>query len=79
MKPIEFEVLFWEREQNALNDLGIRPNIKEADTRPVTFYRIDAISPYYEDDDSTEMCCIYSGNEEYIVNKKYNTVKQLLA
>lgn len=76
-EPIEFEVLFWEKEQNQLNGLGIRPDISDASTRPVTFYNIDCFHLYYESY-GTEMCCIFCGGEEYIVDMSYKQVKQLL-
>lgn len=78
-EPIEFEVLFWEKEQNQLNNLGIRPDINEVSTRPMTFYNIDNIFPYYEDSEATERCCICCGGEEYIVDMSYKQVKQLLS
>ena len=77
MNPIEFQILFYEREQHELNRIGIRPPIQEANTRPITFYSIDHIFPYFEDDD-TEMTTIVSGGIEYIVDLTYEQVKNLI-
>lgn len=73
MNGIEFKVLWWDNEQSSLNDLGIRPDISEADTRLITFYSIDNISPYTEG--GKLYTAIKSGGEEYIIPEIYLDVQ----
>lgn len=73
MKGIEFDVLWWDDNQTQLNDLGVRPDIKDADRRKVTFYTIDSISPYFEGD--YEYTTIMCSGVEYILPHAYNFVK----
>lgn len=76
MKPIEFDILFWEQPRVELNNLGIRPELDETGIRKVTFYTINNIAPYSEDD--KEYCAIRSGGDEYIIADTYLNVKQIL-
>lgn len=76
MKPIEFECFFWSEEQSELNKIGIRPPIRECGKRPITFYSISHIKPYFEDD--KEFSCICSGHEEYIMDMSYQELKKKL-
>lgn len=77
MKGIDFDIMFWDEPQVQLNNLGIRPDLLETDTRKVTFYIIDCIAPYIED--GKDYCTIYSGGSEYIVNDTYENIKTILA
>lgn len=76
MKPIEFDILWWDNDQSQLNDLGIHPEVSNADTRVVLFYSIDTISPYFEG--GNDYTAIRSGGDEYIVAKTYQEVKNLV-
>jgi hypothetical protein len=76
MRPLELHCLFNDTEQAKLEDLGIRPNILSADTRPITFYNIQNLSPYYEQNQNYS--CIESGGQEYIIPKTYEEVKQII-
>jgi len=74
MTPIEFNCLYWNDGQAQLNDLGVRPSIEDCEERPIIFFQINHIKPYFEDEHS--FTSIHSGNEEYIVKLDYKTVKE---
>jgi len=76
IEPIEFNCLYWNDGQAQLNDLGVRPSIEDCEERPITFFQINHIKPYFEDEHS--FTSIHSGNEEYIVKLDYKTVKELI-
>ncbi len=76
MKQIEFSVLWWDEGQSALNDLGVRPDVTQADTRVVTFYTINNISPYSES--GKKYTALRSAGEEYIIPIDYERVKGLI-
>ena len=76
MKGIELQILWWDKPEVELNNLGIRPELNEKETRPFTFYSIDCIAPYNEDD--KEFCTIVSGGAEYIATESYKNIKNIL-
>jgi hypothetical protein len=76
MRPLELHCLFNDTEQAKLEDLGIIPNILSADTRPITFYEIQTLSPYYEQ--NQDYSCIESGGQEYIISIEYIKLKQII-
>lgn len=75
--PIQFDILWWNDSQSQLSELGVRPEVKEAETRTVMFYMIDNVAPYFED--GSEMTTIRSGGSEYITPLVYSEVVALLA
>ena len=79
MKPIELEIFFVSEVAEQFLDLDIVGPVSINDTRPVTFYNIDCISPWYDQQDNNkEYCQVISGGLEFVCVNDYKTVKQLI-
>lgn len=76
MKPIELEILFFDKDEAQLDNIGIRPDINEIGTRSITFYNIDCIHPYYENDKN--MSCVVCSGQEFICDMDYGELKNIL-
>lgn len=75
--PVELPIYFNTDDTSALESLGIEPNIRNCELKSVTFFTIDAIAPYKEDD-GFEYSIIYSGGTEFACKYTYVTIKQIL-
>ncbi len=72
---IEVNVLWHTDESSEAEKLGIDYYIEDLETRAVTFYRIDAISPC-KSYPPYEFTNIHSGGEKWIATVSYNEMKQ---
>lgn len=61
---------------DTLKDCGIEYDLKDTDTRKVTFLTINAVSPYFDNDD--EMTSIHSNGTEYICPYTIDKVLELI-
>ena len=79
MKPIELEIFFVSEVAEQFLDLDIVGPVSINDRRLVTFYSIDAISPWYDQQDNNkEYCQVISGGLEFVCVDDYKTVKKLI-
>lgn len=79
MKPLEIEVFFHTDQTTSLRDLDIQYNLSDCDVRKVTFYRIDAIGIFIDDDaDKSEYSSIYSSGNTFNCPLKYAELKKLV-
>lgn len=78
MSPFDIEVLWHTDETKALDNAGVDVKSEDLERRTITFYNIDAISPYKWDDDNM-FCKINAGGETWIAAYDYECVKQMLA
>lgn len=70
---IEIEVFHHTEETQTFKEIGVDYDMSNCGLRPVTFYRIDAISPYYEN--GKEFSSIHTNNSEYITPLTYTQLK----
>ena len=73
---IELDVFFHSDESYALKSCGVDYSLDSCDTRKMTFYQINAISPYLED--GQEYSSIHTNGAEYIATIKYGELKKML-
>jgi glycine cleavage system H lipoate-binding protein len=73
---IELDILWMDGEQMKLHDLGITDGI-ESSLMPVVFYEIASISKY--EHEGRPCCIIASNGQEYIANKPFEEVKELIS
>lgn len=77
MKPIELPVFFHTDETASMIKLDIDCKISDNEIRPVTFYNIESISPYYDSlEDGMEYCKVYTASDYFIANITYKDLKQ---
>lgn len=76
MINLEIEV-FWHTDQTKqLNDLDIDFNLEDCETRIITIYNINAISPYVGA--KNEYCNIHVGDDQWLATKSYKEIKGLI-
>lgn len=74
---IDIECVFLTEQEMELSKIGVETTLADStDFRPVTFYTIDALYPFYED--GIEYTCLWSGGTSYVIKKKVNQVKELI-
>lgn len=75
MKPLVVEIFFYTDEGRKLIELDIKDEIplEECEPREVTFYRVDALSPYKEEGD---FCAVYCNGTSYIAKITYEDAKK---
>lgn len=73
---IELPILWKEKEDCQLHDLGIETQQDYENTRMMTFYSIVAISPYEED--GREMTEIHTNGTGFITTIPYRKMKDLV-
>jgi len=56
-------------------NMGMTYSMQDCNSRPATFYTIDAIDPYVDEVTGRDYCCIYSSTKEFICTDDYETVK----
>ena len=76
MKPLELEIFFHSEETATLRKLEVDYDLSDCETRKMTFYKINAVSPYLDGDN--EFCSIHSNGSEFIANASYNVVRNLI-
>lgn len=69
-------IYYWSEEQSQLNELGIDQKVKDAHTRQVIFYHINAIGPYY-DEDGKQRCSVHSNGTHFVCELSVNEVRDL--
>lgn len=72
MKPIILPVLCHDDTSKSLQDLGIKYNLNECDTKNVAFYNINCVTPYAEGD--FEGTQIFAGSTIFVSPLKYENV-----
>ena len=77
MQSIELDVFYHSDETRSLDDIGIAFDWDDLETRKITFYNIDAISPHKVDNEFL-YSKIFIGGEIFICNKHYNELKSLI-
>lgn len=76
---IELEVFFHSEDTLQKKNAGMEYSVLECDARKRTFYVIESISPYFDDESETWLCSIISAGTEYIAaTKSYEEIKQLI-
>lgn len=77
MTPIHLPILFLSDTDQQLVALGITTDDDcPPEVRQMTFYRIDALSPYYYDD--KEYTCIHTASQSFICPKEIGEVEKLI-
>ena len=76
MKPLELNVLFREEEDAELERLGIAPKKTDLMVDRMTFYEINGVAPYTEEDNEESWCSIFCNGEMFICIESYETVKR---
>ena len=76
-EPLTLPILFNPESTGQLKSLGIdvENKLEGLERRPVTFYTIDHIHPYFNEE-GVEMTCIVSGGQEYICNDKVGVINR---
>lgn len=77
MTPIKLDIYHHTDSTSTLKDIGVDYKIEDCEIRPVIFYHINAISPFF--DGGKEYCSVHSNGSEYIANAKFEDVQMLLA
>lgn len=72
---LELNVLWHTDEGQTLADAGLEVDKQYTTVKAHTFYSIENIRPY-EDDECKNYCKLSSGGVQYIVNESYEVVKQ---
>jgi len=72
MKPIQLPVLCHDDTSKSLEELGIKYNLGECDTKLVTFYTINCIAPYLEGEFTGTH--IFTGNTIFVCPFSYDRV-----
>jgi hypothetical protein len=78
MKQIELPILFHTENTALSTKLEMECRLSDYETRNMTFYRIDGVSPYIDEEDKTEYCNIHVNGAEYICNSTYAQVKRMI-
>ena len=74
---IELDIYHHNEQTSTLKDIGVDYSLEDCETRKVTFYSIEAISPYIEG--KKEFSCVHSNNSEFICVLKYKELKMLIS
>lgn len=72
---VKLPILFETEETQTLKDVGIEPSLEDNEINIITFYNINAISKYMEDDDYTN---IYSNGMCFICNLRLDEVEEII-
>jgi hypothetical protein len=73
---IKLPIFFNTEETYQKEELGIETSLEEAELKHTTFYSIDVITPYIENDN--EYCKIYAGGSEFICSLPVKEVEKLV-
>lgn len=76
MKEIELPILWMDDNESQLHELGVQMQKDYTNTRNMTFYKINAISPHSENGQSLTL--IHTNNDEFVCAMAYKEVKKLL-
>lgn len=57
-------------------DMGLNYELEDADIRPMTFYHVNALSPYFED--GKEYSSIHTNDSEYTCTMPYKAVREAI-
>ena len=76
MQPILLPILHHSDNTATFKEMGIDYSLDECETRDMTFYHINAISPYYEND--KEYTNIHTNGSEYICTLLIKDVKNII-
>lgn len=72
MKSIELPILCHDQTSRSLEEIGIKYNLTECETKPMSFYHITCITPYVEGDfTGTHIFC---GNSMFVSPLSYEQV-----
>jgi len=74
---VELEILWAHDGDSQLEELGLPVEPDYTNTRLMTFYNINAISPHYEN--NMEFTLIHSNNNEFMCVLPYKEVKEILS
>lgn len=74
-KGIDLPILHHSDSTNSFKDLGIEYPLSECEIREITFYHINAISPYYDTKEDFEYTSIHTNNTEFICTLPIDKVK----
>lgn len=70
---IELNIFYNTEEDSKLSSLNIDVPLSRCDIRKVTFYQINAISPFLED--GIEYCTIHSNGDSFVCTDSYIEAK----
>jgi len=73
---IKLPILFMPESISHLESLGLDFNLSDCDLRETTFYRINAISPYYED--GVNYTTIHSNGDGFICPLTIQEVERII-
>jgi len=78
MRPLELNVLFYDNDENdsKLKELGLDTEEKFV-IEKMTFYFINSIAPYLEDE-GKNWTSIYSSGTDFVCTDSYENVKELI-
>lgn len=76
MKPIELNIYTYGDDQLPAANLEIHIPLEDCELRKITFYNIDAVSTYKENE--KEYTSVFAGGTNFIVDKEYNEVIELI-
>lgn len=65
-EPLEIDIFFHTNETSNLDELEIDYDINDAELRKMIFYNINAISPYYGDNNDVNYTTIHSNGSQFI-------------
>lgn len=74
---LKLEIFFNTEETSTLRNVGVDYTLRHCTKREMTFYNVNAISPYV-DDDGEEYCTIHANGDEFIANASYGVVSNLI-
>ena len=74
MKEIELPIFHYTEKTDTLKKLGLDYKLSDCEIRYMTFYNINAVSPYLDED--KEYCSIHSNGSEFICSLSYLKVKE---
>lgn len=79
MEGIDFDIVFDNDKTSYKKENELDYALTECDVRTMTFYRIDAISPFIDDDEyKTEYSYIHTSGDKFICVLTYDELKQAL-
>lgn len=79
MKSLILNILFHSDNTNALEDLGVESKMTDCEVREMTFFKINAISKFYDEkDNDREYCMIHANADEFICVDIYEDVMKLI-
>jgi hypothetical protein len=76
MNQIELPIFHHSETSETLKNCGVNYLLEQCEVRPVTFFTMNAISPYYENRE--EYSCIHSNGSEYICSLKKAKVLEII-